>query len=624
MFSLRSAQARKRLAAIVAIAAGTVASTVLLEKNRFFRLVHLKARDLHFVVRGTLPIRDIVLITMDKKALFAFPELLVFWHPYYATAVRAAADGGAKVLGLDVTFAVPVDKYEPENDSKLLEAVDAVSSRMPVVFSYIPAMMERQRERGWVVPINIYAATMRLGAFANLTVDPSDDFVRVQELIEAPDPASLEPPARGLSLRVAEKLSGEEARFEGGRLVWRGRPIPITPDRTITINYAGGPGTFPRVSLADVVEAYRAGRKEQLAQWFRGKVALLGPDYDDDRHATPFYTPFSERWNTAGVEIHASTLRTLLEGDYLLPVREGVRYAALSAVSLVTAVIVASLAASQAALWLSLAVLATAVVTQVLFRFGLMLSTSELLLACLVSVLGSMVYRFLTAEKRGALFQSAVSLFVGKQLAAELSEKGKISLSGKRQTVTILFSDIRGFTAFCEEKDPAVVVDLLNQYMASMVAVIVSFHGSANKFIGDGILAIFCDDDEGLTPGDHALRAARCGIAMAQVPGQFKTGVGIHTGPAVVGNVGSQDKMEYTVLGDTVNLASRLESLNKEMKTQLLLSEATKELMDGRVETVHLGAVPVRGKTLPLNVYTAAEIYNKKKEPKPEAVAEKS
>jgi adenylate cyclase len=158
--------------------------------------------------------------------------------------------------------------------------------------------------------------------------------------------------------------------------------------------------------------------------------------------------------------------------------------------------------------------------------------------------------------------------------------------------------------------------------MGSMVKVIVAHHGNVNKFIGDGILAIFSDEDEGVTPGDHPLRAIRCGTEMCQVPGRFKTGVGIHTGMAVVGNVGSRDKMEYTVLGDTVNLASRLESLNKEMKTQLILSEATWELLGGQFETAYLGEVPIRGKTVPLKVYTSAVL--RPVQPEAGALAEKT
>jgi len=256
------------------------------------------------------------------------------------------------------------------------------------------------------------------------------------------------------------------------------------------------------------------------------------------------------------------------------------------------------------------------VATHLLFRYGRLISTSELLLGCLITLLLSMTYRFLTAEKRGLFFQKAISVFVGKQLATTLSEEQRISLSGKRMLVTILFSDIRGFTAFCEEKDPALVVDLLNEYMGAMVKIIVSYNGNVNKFIGDGILAIFSDEDEGAVPGDHALRAVRCGTEMVQLVGKFKTGVGIHSGPGVVGNIGSEDKMEYTVLGDTVNLASRLESLNKEMKTKLILSEATRELLNGQFETAYLAEVPVRGKTLPLVIHTSAVLAA----PKPQLV----
>jgi adenylate cyclase len=143
-----------------------------------------------------------------------------------------------------------------------------------------------------------------------------------------------------------------------------------------------------------------------------------------------------------------------------------------------------------------------------------------------------------------------------------------------------------------------------------MCSIIVAHNGHVNKFIGDGILAVFSDDD-GAVQGDHPERAVRCGIAMAQEPGQFRTGIGIHTGITVVGNIGSTDKMEYTVLGDTVNLASRLESLNKENKTSLLMSEVTELLMEGRVPTVMLGSVNVRGQAKPVNIFTAAALAPK-------------
>jgi len=129
-----------------------------------------------------------------------------------------------------------------------------------------------------------------------------------------------------------------------------------------------------------------------------------------------------------------------------------------------------------------------------------------------------------------------------------------------------------------------------------------------NKFIGDGILAVFTDTDEGAEPGGHAARSVRCATEMVTARNDFKTGTGLHSGEVVIGNVGSSDKMEFTVLGDTVNLASRLESLNKEHKTNLLLSGDTCEMLGGEVDTVYLGAVPVRGKTEPMKLYTVASL----------------
>jgi adenylate cyclase len=596
-----SARKLKRWTIIAAIALGSVIATLLLGKVRFFQLVHLKASDFHFLVRGKRPTSNVVVIAIDQKSLNTFHELLMFWHPYFAEAIKAAAEGGAKVMGLDWHFTVDIRQYEPSYDQMLAAAYLETVGKMPVICAYMAAM--NANDKVWPVPLNMAAGAFNQNAFANLTVD-EDDFVRNQVLIEAPDARGEF--NRGLAFRVAEMFRGTDAKVENGHLMWAGRAIPTTPSWNITINYSGPPRTFQFISLSDFIEAARAGNKEKIREWVGGKAVFLGSDHVEDRHPTPFYTAFSgQEFNTAGVEIQANTLRTLLDGDYIVPVSQPIRVLALMLAAGIIAFVAASLTPAQTACWLVAAFVATAALTHLIFRAGLMISTSELYLAGLISLLSATIFRFLTAEKRGSFFQNAISVFVGKKFAADISEEQHISLSGSRQLVTILFSDIRGFTAFCEEKDPALVVDLLNEYMGGMVKIIVSYHGNVNKFIGDGILAIFSDED-GTVPGDHPLRAVRCGADMVQLPGRFKTGVGIHTGLAVVGNVGSQDKMEYTVLGDTVNLASRLESLNKEMKTQLILSEATRELLNGQFETVYLGDVPIRGKTVPLVVHTAA------------------
>ncbi len=605
----------KKILVIAAIAVASAAATAGLSQFRFFDLLRLKAQDVHFVLRGTQPVNDIVILGIDNATLDRLLKPSLYWHDYYADAMTAAAEAGAKAFVLDVTFAIPVADYEKDNpphlDSDLAGAFLQASQTMPVICAFVPEAMGAQRDALGAVPLNMAAGTMGLAAFANLTDDP-DAFVRTQVLIEKPektaDPAS--PLTRSMSLLAAEKFLGVEAQFKGDQLYLGNRRLPVNEDRQLTINFAGPPETVPRVPFYKFLEAAHNKDLATLRKWVGGKVVLLGPDNSGDRHNTPFYTVFAgDKYTTPGVEVHANTLRTLLTGDFLQPVPEWARVLGLLLTAGVSVTMAASFAVSQTALWSLLALLISLGATHILFRAGWLFSSSEVMMTYGFALLGGVVYRFATAERKSSFFRSAVALFVGKQVAQSLDQSNKISLHGKRQTVTILFTDIRGFTAFCESKDPAVVVDLLNTYMQTMVSIIVQYGGHVNKFIGDGILAVFSDDDDRAKPGDHAFRAVRCATDMVMAEaGDFKTGAGIHSGEVVIGNVGSSDKMEFTVLGDTVNLASRLESLNKEQKTKLLLSEATREMSGAGIDTIYIGQVPVRGKTEPMKLYTVKSL----------------
>jgi adenylate cyclase len=603
----------KRLAICTAIAFGSVFLTLALANIRFFQLLNLKAQDSHFVIRGRKPVKDIVIVGIDKKTLETFPEPTSFWHRYYADAMRAAALGGAKVFVLDATFAIPVTKYEPDNDQYIAQAFLEVSPTMPIVAAFVAEAMGAQQDARFTVPLNMAAATMGAAGYANMTADDSaDDFVRRQELIEAPKKdVPTDQLSRSESLRAVEKFVGQDAVLKGNDLYLAGRRIP-GEDRTVIINYAGPAGTIPRVPLYQFYEAYKNKDIKQLQSWVKGKIVLLGPDDIADRYDTPFYTFFTgAKATTPGVEIHANTINTLLTGDFLQPVSPQARFLGLLAVSGACVAVVAALGVAQTAAWATILLLAALIATHLLFLQGWLFSTSEAALTFAWALLGGVVYRFATAEKKSSFFRSAVALFVGREVATSLEEKQSIDLTGDRRMVTILFTDIRGFTAFCESKDPAVVVDLLNVYMSKMVAIIVKYHGHVNKFIGDGILAVFSDDDPGATPGDHALRTARCATEMvSEVVGEFRTGAGFHTGEVVIGNVGSSDKLEFTVLGNTVNLASRLESLNKDQKTRLLMSEESREMLRGEIDTVYLGAVPVKGKTENMKLYTVVSLLD--------------
>ena len=278
----------------VLLALGSTAAAWSLSGVRFFQILNLKAYDAHFVLRSLLQgpptISNIVLLVEDQKTFDTFSEPRLFWHKHYADAIRAASEAGAKVIGLDHAFGIPVDKWEPDYDRLIGESLSA--SAAPVVYGYVTELNSNQAEQS--MPINMIAAGLGLGAFANLTAD-ADDFVRRQELIEGPSKNPADPPpARSFALRIAEKYLGVDAEVQDDRLVLAKSAIPISADRTLAINYAGPPGTFPRYSLADFEAAAKAGDNAKLRTWVNGKIVLIGIDFaDEDRKATPFYTLFS-------------------------------------------------------------------------------------------------------------------------------------------------------------------------------------------------------------------------------------------------------------------------------------------------------------------------------------------
>jgi adenylate cyclase len=582
-----------------------VSGIQLLSNTRFFQLLSLKAYDANFLLRGKRPTSNVVLVVADDKALNTFSELQAFWHPYYAQAIRGAQLGGAKVVAMDIAFGVPVEKWAPGNDALLADAV--ASAQVPVVIGLVPGLVAKQKD--WPIPVNMIASALGLFGYSNLTVD-SDDFVRRQELLEAPAPGvqSAIPLAHSFSLKIAEKFLGQEAVLENGQLRLNGKLIRSEADRRILINFAGPAGTFPRISLADFVAATQAGRTQQLKDWVAGKIVMIGLDSYDDRFSTPFYTGFQGlKWTTAGVEVHANTLNTILSGQYMVPAPSWLRLLALLSVAFATFG-AATLLRTSVAVPSGVFILAVALAaSHFLFRSGYSLSASDLAACWLLTLLVSIIYRYVTAEQRRDHFRRAVTMFVGERVARNLDDSSTIALSGTRQFVTVLFTDIRGFTSFCEDKDPTLVVDLLNHYMQLMVSIIVKHGGQVNKFIGDGILAIF-SDEEGAELGSHPQRAVRCALEMVTAPSQFQTGAGIHTGLVVIGNVGSQDKMEYTVLGDTVNVASRMESLNKEHHSKLLMSRATQSFLEDEIAVTHLGATAVKGQSEPIEVYTVSSL----------------
>ena len=348
---------------------------------------------------------------------------------------------------------------------------------------------------------------------------------------------------------------------------------------------------------------------------FAGKVVFLGSSGAGlfDVRANPFGP------SDPGVLIHATLADNLLTGDFLRRASPAANVAAIVLAALLAGVAVSFVSS----VWWSVALgaaLAAAYLGLALALFGaggggrVWLDTAAPVLAVLLTFTGGMVVNYFTEGRHKRQIREMFSKYVAPEYVAQLAEDpSKIALGGRRAELTILFSDIRGFTSISEKLQPHEVIEFLNEYLSLMAGIVKEKGGTLDKFIGDAVMAFW---GEPVHHPDHADRAADCALAMqattarlaqrwvAEGKPDIHIGVGINTAEVVVGNIGSvEHKLDYTVIGDGVNLASRLESANKEFHTGIIISEFTLAKLGDRFDARPLGDVKVKGKERPVTIY---------------------
>jgi len=382
--------------------------------------------------------------------------------------------------------------------------------------------------------------------------------------------------------------------------------IPTDESGRMLINYMGPARTFPHYSVSDVFN------NRLPPENLRNKIVIVGAT------ATGIYdlrvTPFSAVY--PGVEIHATVIDNILHQNFLqhsawtsfLDVCNIILF------GFIMGIAVPRLRAVQGMLLaLGLMVAFVIINTAIFSRFNTWLNMVYPVLTMATVYLGITVYRYVTEEREKKKIRGAFQYYLTASVINEmLKDPTKLKLGGDKKDLSVLFSDIRGFTTVSEKLTPEELVHLLNEYLTVMTDIVFKYDGLLDKYMGDAIMAVF---GAPLDQPDHALRACRTALGMMAELGVLQKkwlaegrpvlniGIGINTGEMVVGNMGSQMRFDYTVMGDSVNLGSRLEGINKEYGTNIVISEFTQSSVKDALFCRELDSVRVKGKKLPVRIY---------------------
>jgi class 3 adenylate cyclase/CHASE2 domain-containing sensor protein len=388
--------------------------------------------------------------------------------------------------------------------------------------------------------------------------------------------------------------------------------IPIDSQGALLIDFYGRPGTFQVRSFSDVVE----GRVSQ--RYFKDKLLMVGVYAEglQDVHNTPFGPMF-------GIEMMSNAVTQLLNREFLHFSKDWVTILLVIVFGLLISYIVGrrSILLSYVATFV-LAVVYFFVVIFLFDRSLYILNLSAPLVTAVITLFSMIVYRILTEEKEKKVIQGMFSNYVSKSVVDELiKHPEKLELGGEDKEITVLFSDIRGFTTLSERLTPQELVAHLNEYLSAMTDIIFQYEGTLDKYVGDEIMAFW---NAPIEQANHADLA--CITALDQMKKlhelnnswsaekKLNIGIGLNTGIMTVGNMGSKSRMDYTLMGDNVNLGARLEGTNKFYSTNIIISEYTYEKIKDKFLLRELDNIRVKGKKRPVKIYELIDFLGKRVE----------
>ena len=608
----------------------------------FLTSLDMRWLDTKFRVRGErTPGTDVVLVALDERSLDSLGSARLFERHHVARLVDQLNEAGARVIGFDITYS-EVDPTDPENDRLFAEAIEQAGNVVLGIYFDLEATTGQSGERqelpaefqDIVIEKQIFPSVRRSGSAIGETLIQGNN-------LEMNLPTLTRAAASFGTVNVHTDSDGSP-RYQPQFIEWDGRFYPpldlqllkryldapsigvtmqdgrieqiqvgdyvVPTDRygRYMVNFDGPAGTYPTVSWIDVEE----GRVDPNA--LRDKIVIIGPTAIGLGDVLP--TPFDPV--LPGIELHANVLNNVLQQRYLVrdTMTSMVDLLLIAVLGILVSLYLPKMEATRSIVYTVLGFIAfTGFNVWVFLQFSWVLSYVYPGLALVVTSGSLISYKYLTEEREKKRTKQVFSHYLDQAVIDQvIDQPEKLKLGGEKHDLTVLFSDIRGFSTFSEQMTPQELVGFLNTYFDQMTDIIFKYQGTLDKLIGD---AVMCFWGHPVETEDHPLRATVAALEMMQVvremqetvdlPGghKFDIGIGLNTGDMVVGNMGSESRFSYTVMGDNVNLGARLEGLNKFYGTNILITDTTYESVKDRIFCRELDRVKVKGKVHAVTLY---------------------
>jgi adenylate cyclase len=659
----------RKLGAGVAIGAGAAAVVLVLAAGGFLEVAELKLYDwrVRHAADPTSVNRGIVLVTITDTTLRQLEPAFGRW-PWPRVAFASALDffrrAPARVVAVDLLFLEPDrvaeydlngNKYTGESsDAALAAAVKAAGNVIllaDAVDEGVVGGTDDSGPRTWRDPgyrlgptiENRPALTPPLSSIAadaaglghNFLVLDSDGPVRRMAPFVRKGDRYM--PSLGIAAALAAAgVRAEEVTLDDDAIRVRDARIPLVSERVAyvydrrktferastlvnyrapTVDVKGNPpyATYEMWKILASEMLLGDGEKPLVSPAeFKDKIVFIGLDPRAGL-GDSFQTPFAGAGTMPGIQVHATLADNLLANRFIRPARPASRIAAVLIAAAGVGLLTAFLPFSAAAIATAAILGGWTWLTFGAFKSGLWLNLVQPLVAGAIALFAGTAYQYFVEGREKRVVKKLFGRYVSRDVYAQLLANPELAeLGGRRREMSVLFSDIRGFTTVTESGDAEAIVAQLNEYFSTMVDVVFRHGGTVDKFVGDMVMALF---GAPLEDPDHAEHAVAAAVEMVRALGdlnrrwvaerkpQLDIGVGVNSGEMIAGNIGSSSIMSYTVIGDNVNLGSRLESLNKGYATRIIISDATRLRLKGSYDVRPLGDVVVKGKTKAVTIH---------------------